>query len=153
MLKWLRILYDDVKAFLHVLRSLLFQRSIERKIQRLQEELKPEIVSRDLYVKVRHDYRKSLEADHEPEEIEEQILAAEQMLKHKAELLYWSQKDSSLDDLVSVGKMKQEKHRELEALKGSLSVDELTASRQVRIMCYAAVVLVVLKQVLRNLCQ
>lgn len=75
------------------------RQQLERKLDKTKQ---PGFQQRYLFRK--NEYRASLEKDHEPEEVEEQMLAADKMIRLKAKLDLWQIDDPSLDDIVSVGK-------------------------------------------------
>lgn len=60
------------------------------------------------YLFRKNEYRASLLADHELQEVEESVRLADNFLRTKAKLDLWNFDDPELDDIVSVGKRMQD---------------------------------------------
>ena len=107
------------------------------------------------YLFRKNEYRASLLADHEPQEVEESVRLADNFLRSKAKLDLWNFDDPELDDIVSVGKRMQDIRSKSQVNKNFDTLDDPSKmmSAMVRIIVYvlasAALLYLVLRMFMR----
>ena len=110
LLKIAEIIKDDFSFLLFIVKLLVVPDDSKhspyvekQEVQNLLDKSKDERFH-ERYLFRKNEYRASLLADHEPQEIEEAVRVADNLLKTKAKLDLWNFDDPELDDIVSVGK-------------------------------------------------
>ena len=103
------------------------------------------------YLFRKNEYRASLLADHEPQEIEESVRLADNFLRTKAKLDLWNFDDPELDDIVSVGKRMQDIRSKSQVNKNFDTLDDPSKMMpaMVRIIVYVLASAALLYIVLR----
>ena len=103
------------------------------------------------YLFRKNEYRASLLADHEPQEVEESVRLADNFLRSKAKLDLWNFDDPELDDIVSVGKRMQDIRSKSQVNKNFDTLDDPSKmmSAMVRIIVYVLAGAALLYLVLR----
>ena len=104
------------------------------------------------YLFRKNEYRASLLADHEPQEVEESVRLADNFLRTKAKLDLWNFDDPELDDIVSVGKRMQDIRSKSQVNKNFDTLDDPSKMMpaMVRITVYVLVSAALLYLVLRT---
>ena len=103
------------------------------------------------YLFRKNEYRASLLADHEPQEVEESVRLADNFLRSKAKLDLWNFDDPELDDIVSVGKRMQDIRSKSQVNKNFDTLDDPSKMMpaMIRITVYVLVSAALLYLVLR----
>ena len=103
------------------------------------------------YLFRKNEYRASLLADHEPQEVEESVRLADNFLRTKAKLDLWNFDDPELNDIVSVGKRMQDIRSKSQVNKNFDTLDDPSKmmSAMVRIIVYVLAGAALLYLVLR----
>ena len=103
------------------------------------------------YLFRKNEYRASLLANHEPQEIEESVRLADNFLRTKAKLDLWNFDDPELDDIVSVGKRMQDIRSKSQVNKNFDTLDDPSKMMpaMVRIIVYVLASAALLYIVLR----
>ena len=158
LLKIAEIIKDDFSFLLFTVKLLVVPNDSKhspyvekQEVQNLLDKSKDERFHQR-YLFRKNEYRASLLADHEPQEVEESVRLADNFLRTKAKLDLWNFDDPELDDIVSVGKRMQDIRSKSQVNKNFDTLDDPSKmmSAMIRIIVYVLVSAALLYLVLRT---